>query len=647
MASAEGPAASMTGMVIWLVAALVTLMRWLARASLAVSGWSIQRLAMRVGAMTLRPVAAFFVRVGAVLVGVAGLVAGVVPGGSLASDVVPQWGPAVLVGHVPVAGVWGVGPIAVADFNGDGHEDVLIARSSPDAQHTFPVTILLGDGKGHFTDGTSSIFAGDVPRTQVPRQIVIADFNGDHRPDVFVADHGDDHDPWPGYQNTLILSAPGGKLVDATANLPQVYDFTHSAAAADVNGDGTTDLYIGNIGGANNVPPRILLNDGTGHFTVADGLLPGLVTDLSLNTYTGSAFADVNGDGHPDLVLSANTDTPQSLVLLNDGTGHFSELPGALPAKPFGPDAIGLDPTPLDINGDGRPDLVIGFTKGNPFYVGRWIQVLINNGDGTFRDETATRLPQSDNSDGWPVFFQPRDLEHNGRIGFGLQTSGVGSGAPLLYLLDKNGDFQPGPPVGFGVSAWAFIDAKGDGSNDIVGVTGSGDVLLSSEFRQTNTTPPPKANPPTLSHLQLTPISFQAARSGASIARATIGTTLSYQDSEIATTTFRFDRALPGVMRGSSCVSPSRHPTPGRQHCKRYVPLSGSFTHPDNTGANHFRFTGRIGGKTLRPGNYRLNATPRNAAGDLGRTVHSPFSILPWTTVPLPTRATLLALDLM
>ena len=109
---------------------------------------------------------------------------------------------------------------------------------------------------------------------------MIADFNGDHRPDLFIADHGDDHSPFPGYQNTLILSAPGGKLVDATANLPQAYDFTHSVATADVNGDGTTDLYVGNIYGANHVPPEVLLNDGRGHFTVGNGLLPASVTSL-------------------------------------------------------------------------------------------------------------------------------------------------------------------------------------------------------------------------------------------------------------------------------------------------------------------------------------------------------------------------------
>jgi FG-GAP-like repeat len=556
---------------------------------------------------------------GALLLGIV-LTAALAPGGSWAS-VPPQWGAPVVVGHFS-SELWNAfwaTQIAVADFNGDGHQDILIAHDSHDAQHTFPVTILLGDGTGRFTDGTSSIFAGDVPRTQYPRQIVIADFNGDHRPDVFIADTGDDNAPFPGYQNTLILSAPGGKLVDATANLPQVNDYTHSAAAADVNGDGMTDLYIGNIHGANQVPPRILLNDGTGHFTVANNLLPAAQTNLDQNVYTGSTFADVNGDGHPDLVLSgADSSTSQSVVLLNDGTGHFSELPGALPAKPFGPDAIGFDPTPLDINGDGHPDLVISYTKGNPNYVGRWMQVLINNGNGTFRDETASRLPQSDNSDSWAEWFHPRDLQHNGQPDFGVQANPLFGGPPLLYLLDQNGSFQPGPAIGFSVIAWAFIDAKGDGSNDIVGVTQTNDLLLVPELRQ-----------PTLSSLKLTPRTFRAGRTGASIARAGIGTTVSYQDSTNATTIFTVGRALPGVKRGHNCVASSPRPTRRSQHCTRYVAVPGTFTHTDSAGTNRFRFTGQIGGSTLKPGKYRLDATPTDAAGHRGPTLRSPFSIVP------------------
>jgi hypothetical protein len=450
---------------------------------------------------------------------------------------------------------------------------------------------------------------------------VIADFNRDGRPDVFIADTGDDHAPWPGYQNTLILSARGGKLVDATANLPQVYDYTHSAAAADVNGDGAIDLYEGNIDGANHVPPRILLNDGTGHFTVASGLLPPAQTDLSQNTYTGSTFADVNGDGKPDLVLSANTSTPRSAVLLNDGTGHFTLSPNALPAKPFGPDAIGLGPASFDINGDGRPDLLIGYTKNNPFYIGRWIQVLINNGDGTFSDQTASILPQSDNSDAWPKFFEPRDLQRDGQLDFGLVTSGPGDDSPQLYLRDQNGNFQPGPAVGMNFVGWAFIDATGDGSNDIIGVTPNGDVWLVPELRGH---PPPAARPPALSLLRLAPTSFRAARSGAIIARARVGTTVSYSLSELSTTTFTVDLALPGRRRGHRCVAAPRRTRHGRG-CTRYVPIPGSFSHMDGTGGTHFGFTGRIARRALKAGNT-WTQHPRTSRGRLGKRCGRDFA---------------------
>jgi hypothetical protein len=541
------------------------------------------------------------VGVGAVRLAVYGSLGGLLlPSASTAAAALPQWGAPQSVGTVPLDGAWFASQIAVADFNGDGHQDILITRNSQDAQHTYPVTVLLGDGKGNFTDGTSSVFQGSVPQTQFARQIVISDFNGDGHPDAFIADHGDDHAPYPGYQSTLILSASGGKLVNATANLPQQYAFTHSAAAADVNGDGAIDLYTGSIG---QVPPQILLNDGTGNFSVGTGLLPAAQSDLNQNRYTGSTFADVNGDGHPDLVLSAMNDTPQSVVLLNDGTGHFTLLPNALPAKPFAPDAIGFDPTAFDINGNGRLDLLIGYTKNNPFDVGRWIQVLINNGDGTFSDKTASFLPQSDNSDGWPEFFRLADLQRTGHMDFGVVTNG-GDYSADLYLRNQNDNFQPGPAIGTYVQAWAFIDATGDGSNDIIGVHSTGDVFLVPEIRAT--TPPPIPTP-VLSRLRLMPAAFRAARRGATVARAATGATISYSVSEASTTTFTVDRASRG---------------------RKFIPLHGNFTHHDVAGANHFHFTGRIGGRALSPGRYRLNATPRSATGHVGQTKQTPFRIV-------------------
>lgn len=121
------------------------------------------------------------VGIGAVRLAAYGSLVGlVVPAGSsAAADVGPQWNDPEYVTTVPLDGAWFASQLAVADFNGDGHQDILITRNSQDAQHSYPVTVLLGDGKGNFTDGTGMIFEGEVPQTQFARQIVIADFNGD------------------------------------------------------------------------------------------------------------------------------------------------------------------------------------------------------------------------------------------------------------------------------------------------------------------------------------------------------------------------------------------------------------------------------------------------------------------------------------
>jgi hypothetical protein len=357
---------------------------------------------------------------------------------------------------------------ALADFNTDGLPDILVARGEWQSPKDFPVDIFKNDGNGGFSNATQEIIPETIPRTQHPREIVLADFNGDGRLDVYIADHGNDQAPYPGYQNSLILSAPGGGLVDATGNLPQQSDFTHSAATADIDNDGDIDIYAGNIYGGNRIPPQILVNDGQARFSVARGLLPAAQADMNRNKYTTSLFADINNDGSPDLILGADDYTQSSAVLLNDGTGRFSILPNAMPQKPNAATDIALDIAATDLNADGHLDLLIAWTKGDPSYQGRYIQVLMNDGDATFTDETQARLPSQgfEDTNWWFKFIEITDADEDGDSDI-LTHAAMDQ---IIYANDGTGHFVisnsliPIPPI----STYALSDLDGDGHKDFV-----------------------------------------------------------------------------------------------------------------------------------------------------------------------------------
>ena len=353
-------------------------------------------------------------------------------------------------------------PVA-ADLNGDGLEDVVIQRTKYLTYETFPLDILLNDGKGGMTLATSTMLSGPVPVVQNPTTVLVADFNVDGRADIYVADHGYDLPPFPGYQNVLVLSTPEGELVDATANLPQQMDFTHSAAAADVDGDGDIDLFNGNYNSPANIDPQILVNDG-GRFTIGGTRLPPLL-DLDLNHYSSCEFCDVDNDGDPDLVLGAGEEDG-STILRNDGSGVFTALEGSMPAKESIAD-IAHDIEVLDINGDGFADLFMEHLRPNDT---SYIQVLVNDGNGTFRDETASRLEAFDRPVSTPE-LELRDFDRDGDLDLIAMPWDAESPDPLLFLNDGHGVFHR-QAFDFGLQGGdlylTFLDLEGDGGHDVL-----------------------------------------------------------------------------------------------------------------------------------------------------------------------------------
>lgn len=81
---------------------------------------------------------------------------------------------------------------------------------------------------------------------------------------------------------------------------------------------------------------------------------------------------------------------------------------------------------------------------------------------------------------------------------------------------------------------------------------------------------------------------------------------------------------MKGRKQGSRCVSKRRK----GKRCTTLKKLKGSFTHQGKPGANSFRFSGRLAGKRLRPGGYRLVGTPTDSAGNKGKSARRSFGIV-------------------
>ena len=304
-------------------------------------------------------------------------------------------------------GDFGWSVAALVDVNCDGFVDIVGTRLYwPPVDRGRPIEVLLGDGAGGFAPSTDTILAM-TPTPVHPRKIVVSDFNADGRPDLFIADHGYDANPFPGSANWLLLSEPGGKMHGSKIDGPP--DFTHSATAGDYDGDGDNDIFVGNIWGAGRIGPYFLKNDGAGRFTrTADGL-PAEIASLQ-TLFTTSAFGDLDRDGDLDLVLGSYT--AETYILKNDGMGRyavFQKIAGLFGSA----NTISLDSHIMDVNGDGNTDVVLVSTQAEPSYIGSATQFLLQGGDGRFTSQS----PFSPRTQGaWDVWVKPTDLDSDGDL---------------------------------------------------------------------------------------------------------------------------------------------------------------------------------------------------------------------------------------
>lgn len=380
-----------------------------------------------------------------------------------------------------------VNQMRAGDFNGDGLADLLVIRTRADMGATkVPLQILAGDGKGGFTDQTASLFKGGIPYVNFVPRIFAADFNKDGVTDIFTPDFGLDLAPFPGGQNSLFLSNKAtGMLENASATLPQGLKQNHGAALGDVNRDGNVDILVNALNEFTGNANQILVNDGAGRFTPSQSLLPASLRPAGFDPgNTWSMLRDLNGDGWDDIVLGTWKPNPNpSVVLLNDGKGSFANsTPIALP-RPGGFTEVVVGIETIDLNGDALPDLMLSVTNDgshDEFYKLPYIQLLVNEGNGRFRDETELRLPQSksvQSSTAWYHSATAVDVNGDGFQDIVADGNGLSS---RVYMNDGSGKFTlgwNGTPNQHVVA----MDVNGDGKPDLVEATNAGfSVLLNA-----------------------------------------------------------------------------------------------------------------------------------------------------------------------
>src|SRR5258708_15750202 len=157
-----------------------------------------------------------------------------------------------------------------------------------------------------------------------------------------------------------------------------------SVAVGDFNGDGKPDLVVVNYGLSTSGSVGVLLGNGDGTFQ------PAVAYGSGGGGPSGIAVSDLNGDGKLDLVV-ANQGCPGVSsnclgVLLGNGNGTFQAVviypDGGADAA--GGEGIFIPIMIADVNGDGKPDLVV-VSQTNSNSVNALVGVLLGNGDGTFK----------------------------------------------------------------------------------------------------------------------------------------------------------------------------------------------------------------------------------------------------------------------
>ncbi len=314
----------------------------------------------------------------------------------------------------------GTGPsaMAIADFNNDGKQDMLIANSGSGS-----VSLKTGNGLGSFTD------AGSIAVGANATCVAAGDFNGDGFQDFVATNY-----------NSNTVSVRLGNESGSFTNAPDLNAgaVPYWVTVADFNGDAKQDIAVSN---AVSGKVSVCLGNGSGGF--------GAATAFAVGTDAESTVAgDFNGDGNQDFAAVCHFDHAIA-IRLGNGAGGFTN--GANVAVGTNPYFVTTD----DFNNDGKTDLITTNFNGNS------VSVRMGNGTGGFTASPNIAVGKQ------PFSLSVGDFNGDGNQDF--VTANYGDTTLSVRLGNGMGIFTSIPNMGVGVRPRAVVlgDFNNDGRQDI------------------------------------------------------------------------------------------------------------------------------------------------------------------------------------